>query len=203
MKLVGIVLLSLIGLILLALVLVLLVPLGVKAVYRDKVFSLQIRWLFLRLTLLPKKEKKQKKKRPPKSKKKKESQEKNPDEAKEKEKPKKKKKLTFGIIKKLLTRHLPPILHCFYISTLHLKWNVHAQEAADTAIRYSAEASMMAGILGILDRFAERLKHAEVDIFPNYDEGSIEGDITVSVTVGRLLYCSIRLMIDLIRYKVI
>lgn len=206
MKIVGIVLLSLLGLIVFLLALVMLVPVGVMAGYREKVFSLKIKFLFLRFTILPQKEKKKKKKkRPKKEKKKKEPKEKpaEPEKKDKKKKKKKKTKLSLGLIKTLLTKHLPPILSCFYISTLNLKWDVHAPDAGDTAIRYGAASSAVAGFLAILDRFSKRLRHANVDIVPNYDEGRIEGDVTVSITVGKLVFSAIRLLIDLIKYKVL
>lgn len=206
MKIVGIVLLSLLGLIVFLLALVMLVPVGVMAGYREKVFSLKIKFLFLHFAILPQKEKKKKKKkRPKKEKKKKEPKEKpaEPEKKDKKKKKKKKTKLTLGLIKTLLTKHLPPILSCFYISTLNLKWDVHAPDAGDTAIRYGAASSAVAGFLAILDRFSKRLRHANVDIVPNYDEGRIEGDVTVSITVGKLVFSAIRLLIDLIKYKVL
>ena len=210
MKIVGIILLSLLALIVLVLALVLLVPIGVMAGYREKVFLLKIKFLFLHFTVFPRKEKPEKNKKKQKKKKK---TEKKPKEEKKKDaekkdgkksKKKKKKKLQLGVIKDLLVKHLPRILGCFYISSIHIRWNVHAADAGDTAIRYGAITSIVGGTLAIFDRFAKRLRKAEVDIFPDYNgEGSFDGDVTVSITLGRLVFAGIRLLIDLIKYKII
>jgi len=56
-----------------------------------------------------------------------------------------------------------------------------------------------------MDRYSRYFGKAVVDIFPDYDgEGKgVEGDITLSLRLGPLIWRGILLIIDLIRYKIL
>lgn len=201
MKILGLILLSLLAFVVLLLLLVLFVPIRGYGEYRNKVFGLKVKFLCFHYTILPQKKKKTKPKKPKKEKKKKKT---DPDPSK-KIKKKKKKKLDLGAVKQVLVKHLPPILRVFRIPSLHLRWDVHAEEAAKTAITYGAACSAIGGMLSIMDRYSRYFGKAVVDIFPDFDgEGrGIEGDITLSLRLGPLIWRCILLFIDLIRYKIL
>lgn len=202
MKILGLILLSLLAFVVLLLLLVLFVPIRGYAEYRDKIFGLKVKSLCFHYTILPQKKKKKEKKKKPKKEKKKKKTDPAPDK---KAKKKKKKKLDLGAIKQVLVKHLPPILRVFRIPSLHLRWDVHAEDAAKTAITYGAACSAIGGMLSIMDRYSRYFGKAVVDIFPDYDgEGKgVEGDITLSLRLGPLIWRGILLIIDLIRYKIL
>lgn len=200
MKILGLILLSLLAFVVLLLLLVLFVPIRGYGEYRNKVFGLKVKFLCFHYTILPQKKKKAKPKKPKKEKKKK-----NDPDPDKKPKKKKKKKLDLDAIKTVLVKHLPPILRVFRIPSLHLRWDVHAEDAAKTAITYGTACSAIGGMLSIMDRFSRYFGKAVVDIFPDYDgDGKgIEGDITLSLQLGPLIWRGSLLFIDLIRYKIL
>lgn len=199
MKILGIILLSLLAFVVLLLVLVLFTPIRGYAEYRDKVFGLKVKFLCFHYTILPQK-KKNKKKKPKKEKKKKKPEKPAPKKGK-----KKKKKLDLGAVKQVLVKHLPPLLRVFRIPSLHLHWDVHAEEAAKTAVTYGAACAAISGMLSIMNRFSRYFGKAVVDIYPDFDGNGkgVEGDITLSLRLGPLVGRAILLVIDLIRYKIL
>ena len=201
MKILGIVLLSLVAFVVLLLLMVLFVPIRGYGEYRNKAFGLKVKFLCFHYTVLPQKEKKAKAKKPKKVEKKK----KDKPASDKKAKGKKKKRLDLDVVKMVLTKHLPPILRVFRIPSLHLRWDVHAEDAAKTAVTYGAVCGAVGGMLSIVDRFSRYFGKAVVDIFPDYDGDGrgIEGDITLSLQLGPLIWRGILLFIDLMKYKIL
>lgn len=201
MKILGLVLLSLLVFVVLFLLAVLFIPIRGYGEYRNKVFGLKVKFLCFHYTLLPQKKRKDKPKNPKKTKKKK----KDKPVSDKKTKSKKKKKTDLGAVKTVLVKHLPPILRVFRIPSLHLRWDVHAEDAAKTAVTYGAVCGVIGGMLSIVDRFSRYFGKAVVDIFPDYDGDGrgIEGDITLSLQLGPLIWRGILLFIDLMKYKIL
>ncbi len=144
---------------------VLMIPVHIKAVWKEKV-SVELRFLFFfKKTLYPaeKKEKKEKKK-------KKETEEKT--EQKPKQKPKKRilpEEIVDGIIKAV--DHYGPgakmILRNLRVHELEGFWKVAAEDAASCAIRYGSVCALLHSALGFF-RNLTRIEKTKLRIFPDF-----------------------------------
>ena len=177
-----------------AIVVILALPITVSVGF-DKEMSLSVRYLFLKMKILPEEQKAEKKKQP----------------AKKKEKPPPKKlkleSLTsaldwtalrfdrlFKIVKKLLRRTT--------VAKLNLLVTVSGEDAADTAIKYGKTNALVYTAISMLDSMIT-LKADKVDIIPGFDGREAQiifsfkikiiplAVITAGLNIGLWFLCSV------------
>lgn len=151
-------------------------PLVVYAHF-DEELTVSVRYLFVKIRLLPEKEKKKKEKKPKPAKKKKEEK---PDQNEEKDQT----QLIKDILKKTgvsgfieivselagnIGKGAMNIIHHVVISNLEITIKSGSDDAAQTAINYGYYSAALYPALGILMSVVKKYKKANVQIIPDFD----------------------------------
>jgi len=162
----------------------LLSPVGAKVVYAQNVLSLDVRFGWIRVHILPKKAKKAGQDKPKKKKTKKEKPEKQKSE-KEK-KPKKKKPLSFWLdVVKSAFRSLKIFLRGIVIDTLHADVTVADADASKAALNYGR----LCAAAGTLDALLDHCRAVkDYDVHIGVDFFAEKLGIDAEVEVSFLLY---------------
>ncbi|MCQ2471421.1 MAG: DUF2953 domain-containing protein [Clostridia bacterium] len=196
------------------------IPFHVYTQYIDE-FSLYVRWLFVKIHIIPKPEKKKKKKKKKKKEEKPKDEEK-PEEEEEKEEEKPKEKgdnfikvfynnqgvpgmiNLIGTIAKKLKKGLHKIGKAFYIRELWLRINVGEGDSAATAEKYGKICAAVYPSLGYIINCVHA-KKCSVKIQPDFLGGKTEGGFKLhlflvpSKLIGSAIGMGISLGIELLK----
>lgn len=174
-------------------VMLLFVPFRLYTGFKNDDFYAKAAFLIFYYLLYPVKEKKKKNKAPA--------------EPAEKKAVSEKRKFALSDISELtelLKKHLPSLLSCVVFNRINLLWYITAPDAAKTAVEYGAASSLVSGCLAITDCFT-KVKHAEIDIFPDFDgdKKNFVLDIVISTTLFKLLRFFLKALPDLKKHGIL